>query len=478
MIQHYLSGLEKSGASDESYGSEKEILDTLKSLNKQLQDTRIANNRLIAKNKSLTQELDTAKKQLSDFESAKVYSEERMTEAVEVILALADLEFGREASILGTGDEYDALATGLKMLAEELQAKTISQHYLNDVIVSMSEILIVVDKTGIIETCNAAGKVLLGENVEGDTITSLPCCQLTEKEVKTHFTLAGIEYIIKNNESYQVELNVKNIEGNMIPLEVQLSPMKSREGVVIIARDIRERKAAEAKQKELVTHLENSNKELKQFAYITSHDLKAPLRGISMLAQWILEDSEAVLSTESKNNLAMLTKRVRRLYSFLEGVLAYSKIGLSKELTFDIDLNDLVNEVVDLLSIPTHINLSIDSKLPVVTVAKTHMIQVFQNLISNAIKYNDKEKGEVNIGIVEKENKTHFYIKDNGIGVDPVHYEKIFVIFQTLVPRDTIESTGIGLTIVKKIIEHYGGEIWLESEKGKGSCFWFTLNDT
>ena len=480
MIRHYLSGLEGAGnqqtASGGEYGSEKEILDILKSINKQLHDTRIGNNRLLSENKALKKELDDAQTKLAAFESAKKYSEERMEEAVSVLMALADLQFEQEATVKGLDDEYDALAAGLNMLGQELQGKTISQIYLNDIITSMTEILIVVNIKGKIETCNAAGRKVLGEKLEGTHVTDLPICNLTEKEVKAHFTVEGLTSIIKNNSSVKTELNIDSTSGQTVPFEVYMSPISSKKGIVIIARDIQERKEAELKQKELVSNLESSNKELRQFAYITSHDLKAPLRGISMLAQWIQEDSEDVLSDDSKANLDMLSKRVRRLYGFLEGVLAYSKIGLNKELIFDIDLNDLVNEVVDLLDVPDHIHIIIDSRLPMVSVAKTHMIQVFQNLISNAIKYNDKEKGTINIGIEEQDNERRFYIKDNGIGVDKAHFEKIFVIFQTLVPRDTIESTGIGLTIVKKIIEHYGGKVWIESEKGQGSCFWFTLS--
>jgi len=448
-----------------------ELLDTLKNINKQLQDTRFENNRLREEIAQLKAEATKHKNKIKTQETRQKYAKKRMNNAIDVLIALASLDFEKVAEVTDNEDEFDGLATGLNMLRQELKASTVSVNYFDDIFRSMNDILTVVDPTGTIETCNQTGESVLGNDVLGKKIWEI----LQNGDDGDLLTASGIKAIIEDDMPRQAELNVRTVNGDLLPVEVLISPMNSREGLVVTARNIQERKEAEILQNELVRSLEESNNELRQFAYVTSHDLKAPLRGISMLSQWILEDSGEVLSEDSKANLELLTGRVKRMYGFLEGVLAYSKIGLNKDAVFEIELNSLVMEIIDSIDVPKSVNINLDSTLPTVNAAKTHMIQVFQNLISNAIKYNDKEDGEIIVGMQESNDNRLFYVKDNGIGIDKAHFDKIFVIFQTLKPRDTVESTGIGLTIVKKIVEYYGGEIWLESEIKKGTTFYFTL---
>ncbi|ACF12493.1 multi-sensor signal transduction histidine kinase [Chloroherpeton thalassium ATCC 35110] len=247
-------------------------------------------------------------------------------------------------------------------------------------------------------------------------------------------------------------------------------------------RDITERKKYEQDilEKEqryrLLAHdLQKANRELKDFAYIVSHDLKAPLRAIGSLSSWLYSDYVDRLDEEGKETLSLLVGRVKRMHDLIEGILQYSRIGRIKEAFVEIELDLLIDEIVDFLSIPKHISVVKDTSLPNIIAEKTRMMQVFQNLISNAVKYNDKEHGEISIGHVENGETWQFYVKDNGPGIDEKYHEKIFQIFQTLAPRDEHESTGIGLTIVKKIIEMYGGTIAVESTMGKGTTFWIEL---
>jgi len=242
-----------------------------------------------------------------------------------------------------------------------------------------------------------------------------------------------------------------------------------------LINEIDVRKQVETKQKELLTKLEAANEELRSFAYVVSHDLKAPLRGIGSLVHWIAEDYRNLFDEEGKAQLDLLVNRAERMHKFIDGILQYSRIGKIHEEKQQVDINNLLESLEDLLEIPKNINLQIKNKLPDIKYERIYIEQIFQNLIGNAIKYMDKEKGVVTIGCSEANGFFEFSIKDNGPGIEPKYHEKIFQIFQTLIPRDEFESTGIGLTIVKKIIENNGGRIWLDSEPGKGSTFYFTV---
>jgi signal transduction histidine kinase len=236
-----------------------------------------------------------------------------------------------------------------------------------------------------------------------------------------------------------------------------------------------ERRQAEKRQTQLLEQLEKANQELKDFAYIVSHDLKAPLRGIDTLAKWISADYADKFDREGKEQLDLLCNRVERMHNLIDGILQYSRIGRVKEEKVQLNLNKLIPDIIDTLAPPENITITIENELPVIECEATRITQVFQNLLSNAIKYMDKPQGQVWVGCVEEESCWKFSVSDNGPGIEERYFEKIFQMFQTLSPRDEVESTGVGLTVVKKIIEMYGGRIWLESVVGEGSTFFFTL---
>ncbi|MBD3287915.1 response regulator [candidate division KSB1 bacterium] len=222
--------------------------------------------------------------------------------------------------------------------------------------------------------------------------------------------------------------------------------------------------------------LKNVNKELNDFASIISHDLKAPLRAIRSLANWIAEDYADKLDDEGKEQIKMLIGRVTRMNELIDGVLQYSRVGRIREKVEAVDVNKVLSEVIDMIVSPEHITIDIENKMPIIYFEKTRITQVFQNLIGNAVKYMDKAKGIIKVGCVGENRNWKFHISDNGPGIDEKHFAKIFQIFQTLNPRDEVESTGVGLTIVKKILEMYGQKIWLESTPGSGSTFYFTIS--
>ncbi len=239
--------------------------------------------------------------------------------------------------------------------------------------------------------------------------------------------------------------------------------------------DIRERKKREELTSQLIRDRELANKELRDFVYIISHDLKAPLRAIGSLSQWLYSDYKDKFDKEGKVQLDLLVNRVNRLQSLIDGILEYSRVGRIREEKETLDTTILVREIIDTLSPPSGISVIIDLPLPSVNYEKTRICQVFSNLIGNAIKYMDKPQGEIHIGCIQEGNFWKFFVKDNGPGIEDKYYDRVFQIFQTLHARDDLESTGVGLTIVKKIIETYGGKVWIESEPGKGSTFYFTV---
>ncbi len=221
--------------------------------------------------------------------------------------------------------------------------------------------------------------------------------------------------------------------------------------------------------------MEGANRELKDFAYVVSHDLKAPLRGIKTLTEWITTDYTDKLDEQGKEQMNLLSSRVDRMHSLIDGILQYSRIGRVREEIVPVNLNKLVPEIIDTLAPPENIAITIENDLPAIKCERTRITQVFQNLISNAVKYMDKPQGQVKVGCVEEDSYWKFYVADNGPGIEEKYFEKIFQLFQTLSPRDEVESTGIGLTVAKKIVEMYGGRIWLQSTVGEGTTFFFTL---
>jgi light-regulated signal transduction histidine kinase (bacteriophytochrome) len=253
-----------------------------------------------------------------------------------------------------------------------------------------------------------------------------------------------------------------------------------------LARDIEKLKRAEEeiqkfnaelehRVKQHTAELEVTNKELRNFTYIASHDLKAPLRGISQLAHWLVHDYADAFDEQGQEMVRLLINRVKRMDGLIDGILEYSRIGRIVGNDKEINLNDLVREVIDSLAPPDNVQILIESELPVIVGDRTRIVEVFRNLAENAIKFMDKPEGKITINCADEGSCWEFSITDNGPGIDPKYHEKIFRIFRTLAPRDVRESTGVGLALAKKIVEFYSGKIWVKSRPGRGSIFSFTL---
>ena len=281
-------------------------------------------------------------------------------------------------------------------------------------------------------------------------------------------------------------------QGREIPVSQLIIAHKTADGdieyISTVMRDltpqIEAEKSLKEKAKELkwvnqqllqtTSLLKKRNYELDRFAYVTSHDLKAPLRAIANLATWLGEDLEGIIPEESQHHLKLMQSRVERMDGLIQGLLEYSRIGRIHHSITTVDLKDLLMETIDSLPASEKMRIEIAPDLPTLQTDTMSLRQVFANLISNAIKYNDKDAGKIEISAQKHTDFYEFAVADNGPGIEPEHHERIFKIFQTLQARDTFESTGIGLSIVKKILEERGDSIRVKSQLGQGATFCFT----
>lgn len=220
--------------------------------------------------------------------------------------------------------------------------------------------------------------------------------------------------------------------------------------------------------------LQQTNKELDDFAYVASHDLKSPLRNLDNLAQWIAEDVGDDLPEASKRHLELMQNRVQRMEHLLDDLLAYSRAGRKEYPVEAIDAGELIREVVELLAPPKSFSVETMGEMPVLHTTRPPLQQVFMNLIGNAIKHHDRTDGRVTIFAEPESDPVLFTVADDGPGIAPEYHQRIFGMFQTLRPRDEVEGSGMGLALVKKLVEHAGGTIALDSEKGRGVTFYFT----
>ncbi len=214
--------------------------------------------------------------------------------------------------------------------------------------------------------------------------------------------------------------------------------------------------------------------ELEQFAYVASHDLKAPLRAIANLSAWLEEDLQNRLDPETREQLELLRDRVQRMQNLIDGLLEYSRVGRVPSAVKEVDIATLLTEVVDLLSPQPGFRVDIDPDMPTLRTDPLRLGQVFSNLIGNALKHHGGDRGRIRVAARPLGTRYEFSVCDDGRGIDPDYHAKVFMMFQTLQSRDRDSDTGIGLALVKKIVQEHGGWIRLESEEGKGACFRFT----
>ncbi|WP_438988343.1 PAS domain-containing sensor histidine kinase [Polaribacter sp.] len=277
--------------------------------------------------------------------------------------------------------------------------------------------------------------------------------------------------------SNSYELKVKNKKGDIKHWLVSGAPNYNLQGETIgsigIHLDITPLKTLQFQKENILKELEQKNKDLNEYAHIVSHDLKSPLRSIDALVSWIKMDNADMFDDVTLQNFNLISKTLETMEKIISDVLEYSSAGANTSKQESVNLNKTLNNLKKVLFIPENISLNVLTKLPVIVGDDIKFQQLFQNLIGNAIKFSDKEKGIVEIDCVEKSTYYQFSIKDNGMGIEKKYHDKIFKAFHSL--NKSEDSSGIGLSIVRKIIDLYKGKIWLESEPNLGTTFYFTL---
>lgn len=359
-----------------------------------------------------------------------------------------------------------------KQRAAECRLNAEREKY-GSIIANMNLGLIEVDNEDIIQMTNQSFCTMSG--FQQHELLGKKAAEVLQVQNKNLIPSKSLKRKEGKSDSYEVE--VLDRQGTRKYWLISGAPRFDVEGNVIgsigIHLDITNQKILEFQKERLLKELENSNKGLQEYAHIVSHDLKSPLRSISALCTWLYEDYKDVLDETGQHNLHLMQEKVTAMDKLIQGILEYSTANNSALDRAEVDLNSVIADVGNTIFIPQHVQLAVPKVLPIILADATKMQQLFQNIIGNAVMHIEKDKGLVEILFSDSGSHWTFTIRDNGVGIPKEYHEKIFQIFQSIGNKE--RSTGIGLSIVKKIIDRYNGEIWVESEVGTGTAFHFTL---
>ncbi len=337
------------------------------------------------------------------------------------------------------------------------------------------------DREGRTTFCNPSAAAMLGYSTEEQVGKN-------QHDLIHHSHESGSKYpqdhcpifdTLKNGACYRISEDVFwEKKGSSFPVEYISSPVFDGEkvvGAVVTFKDISLQKHLEKEKDILLRDLQRINTELKGFAHIVSHDLKEPLRGISYNSKWLLEDFGDKLGTEGAKLIELLTQNTQRMHNLISGILEFAELGVLKSKPIVIHSGTVAETVIKYLTKESGITIEVQEPMPNVVYRNLQLEQIFQNLISNAIRHLGKPEGKIVVSCADQNEFWCFQVWDNGKGIETRHFERIFGMFQSLDRSKAPGSTGIGLTLVKKIAEQNGGRVWVESEVGKFTRFMFTI---
>ena len=386
-------------------------------------------------------------------------------------IGLAQFKSGEDLKTLTTVIDMSEHVKMTKELDEIAQAIIFQERYFKHIIESAPCGMIITNIDGVIETVNPQIELLFGyksEELVGNKIDML----IPKRYQKQH--PQHRENFNKSPSNRQMGLN-REVFGltkteHEFPAEIGLAQFKSGDDLKTLATII-----DMTEHLKVTKELKRSNSELNDFAYVASHDLKAPLRGIMQLSSWIEEDIAEFADDETKNNLALLMSRTSRLESLLEDLLTYSRIGSKMGDVQLVNIRKLILNIFDLQSPSNIVSIICDESLPEFETNSTPLETIFRNLINNAIKHNNNENRlTINISAIEHATYYEFSVKDNGAGIPKQYHKQIFELFKTLKPRDEVEGSGMGLAIIKKLLDYQNCKITVVSDDKSDTCFTFT----
>lgn len=362
-------------------------------------------------------------------------------------------------------------------VAKDLKSTRATQNRLRTIMEATPVGILLVNPQGVIEGANPVSMKLFGY---GEGLIGMTVEQLIPPRWRENHTAYRQQYMEEpQTRAMGIGRDLSGLtrDGREIPVEIALTPLPSEELAMATVVDITERIRWQREIEIHASRLEQSNKELDSFAYIASHDLKSPLRGIQNLCQFIEEDLDDNAAPEVKSHLELMRGRIVRMERLLDDLLQYSRVGRSERDIRDVDIAALLDDVVETLDVPDTFEVIVTGDTSTISTCRTPLEQVFRNLIHNAIKHHGTPDGNIWISINRHDSNGHIecIVEDDGPGIEPAFREKIFRVFTTLAPRDEVEGSGIGLALVKKVVERYGGEVKVSDRPGaRGVRFSFT----
>ncbi|MDA1052877.1 MAG: ATP-binding protein [Planctomycetota bacterium] len=352
----------------------------------------------------------------------------------------------------------DDVQTQLEQTSLELAASEARFHSLGT---NSPDGVVVVDAAGLIRYVNPVTESLFGR-------------------AKTELVGQSFGFPVLADETFEVDILRPGLPPTAAEMRVVETKWEGEPVLLASLRDITDRKRAERELERYAAELGRSNEELQQFSYVVSHDLKSPLRTVAGFCKILQEDCEGQLGEQADEHLQHILQGVGRMQRIIDDLLEYSRVRKGDKPAKPVDLAQIFDQAVSNLQADIQEGEAVVTcdKLPTLTANRSQMLRLFQNLMGNAVKFRGQQPPEVHVSAKQERDGWLFSVRDNGIGLDGNQLERIFEVFTRLHPAHEYCGTGIGLSICKKIVELHGGRIWVESEPGKGSVFYFTISNS